>query len=525
MRSGLHYFAVSLLLVFMILGTAAQGEESSGTVLKIGTPNIVKSPSLVGDYYLGIFAHLSNPPLMKMTPDGKIEGLTAESYEVSDDGLTWTFKIRDGLRWSDGENVTSEDVKFTFDYLAKQDPNTAWMKDVVSEILVQDDSVVFKLKKPDSSLNLELATHNVLPKHIWEKVENATEKIDEGEIVGCGPFVISKTDLGAGIVYFKKNPYWTGTQPKIDAIELHTFSNMDVLSLALEKGEVDAYWKYAGTYPAANVQKLKDTGKFEIEEKPNVGFAILGINLKREPMSDIKFREALAYGINYDEILKLDAQGYGQVANRGFVPPSMAYFKETEPLKYDPDQARKILAEAGYKDSDGDGVLETPQGKAVKLTLLIQSSYQRMAELMVDYLKGLGMTAEIKTVDQSTWYTLKESFDYDLTLTRTTPWGMMVYANWGSAYFDSRRTGQGVLRTVDDPEYLKLCDQIMAATSKDQLEEYAHEMQDYYAKSLPAIPLYWGEVITPYNKDWTGWVSNPLYGIYNADNFLSVQKA
>jgi len=146
MRSGLHYFAVSLLLVFMILGTAAQGEESSGTVLKIGTPNIVKSPSLVGDYYLGIFAHLSNPPLMKMTPDGKIEGLTAESSEVSDDGLTWTFKIRDGLRWSDGENVTPEDVKFTFDYLAKQDPNTAWMKDVVSEILVQDDSVVFKLK-------------------------------------------------------------------------------------------------------------------------------------------------------------------------------------------------------------------------------------------------------------------------------------------------------------------------------------------------------------------------------------------
>jgi len=178
-----------------------------------------------------------------------------------------------------------------------------------------------------------------------------------------------------------------------------------------------------------------------------------------------------------------------------------------------------------FKDSDGDGVLETPQGKAIKLTLLIQSSYQRMAELMVDYLKALGMTAEIKTVDQSTWYTLKESFDYDLTLTRTTPWGMMVYANWGSAYFDSRRTGQGVLRTVDDPEYLKLCDQIMAATSKDQLEEYAHEMQDYYAKNLPAIPLYWGEVITPYNKDWTGWVSNPLYGIYNADNFLSVQKA
>ena len=111
---------------------------------------------------------------------------------------------------------------------------------------------------------------------------------------------------------------------------------MDVLSLALEKGDVDAYYKYAGTYPYASIQKLKDTGNFDFMETDNIGLMFLGMNLKKEPMSDKEFRKAISYAINYSEILKLDGLGYGQVPNAGFVPPSMMDFKETAKLEYKP---------------------------------------------------------------------------------------------------------------------------------------------------------------------------------------------
>ena len=111
-----------------MLGPAClAAEESSGAVLKIGTPNVVKSASIHGDSNMGVFSHLSNPTLMKMAADGSIQGLAAERCEVSEDGKTWSFIIRDDLYWSDGNRLTPEDVQFTFNYLQERYPAAGWM--------------------------------------------------------------------------------------------------------------------------------------------------------------------------------------------------------------------------------------------------------------------------------------------------------------------------------------------------------------------------------------------------------------
>ena len=297
-----------------------------------------------------------------------------------------------------------------------------------------------------------------------------------------------------------------------------------MLSLALEKGEVDAYYKYAGTYPYASVQKLKDTGSFDFVEKDNIGLMFLGMNLQKEPMSDKSFREALSFAINYSEILQLDALGYGQVPNAGFVPPSMMPYKETARLEHNLTRAKAILEDAGYRDQDGNGILEGKDGKDIRLEFLTRSDYQRATELVQEYLKLAGIDSELKNVDSSTWIKQKDAGEYDLTVTRSTPWGMLMHANWGTGYFDSRRTGEGVLHVLDDPVFQKLCDDILAATSDDQLKDYAYELQDYYAENMPAVALYWNKVETPYSNNWQGWYSDPLYGIFNVDNFLSVEK-
>jgi len=525
MRDDIRRTSSILLLALLLVAFTGVSAGSGETVLKIGTPNVIKSPSVVGDTFMSLFAHLSNPPLMKMDPSGLVVGQTAESYEVSEDGKTWRFQIRDDLYWSDGEKLTPEDVRFTFEYLGEKYPPAGWIKDTVEEIAVEGDAVVFALNKPYSRLNLEFATYNILPEHIWKDVEDPMVHVDEGPVVGFGPFVISRTDLAAGVLYFEKNPYWEGEAAKIGGVEIHMYANMDVLSMALMKGDVDAYYKYAGTYPYANLAALESAGGFDVVETDNTGLIFLGLDLREDPMSDPAFREALASAIDYQEILKLDALGYGSVPSRGFVPPSMGYFKETEKLSYDAEEARRLLEEAGYRDVDGDGFLETPDGKMIDLTFLTRADYQRITELLQEYLADIGIKTEMKMVDQSTWITMKDDYQYDLTVTRTTPWGMMMHANWGTGYFDSRRTGEGVLHVLDDPSFHQICDEILAATTEGELEELAHQVQDYYAENLPGIALYWNKVETPYNSRWQGWVSDPLYGIYNLDNFLNVERA
>jgi len=120
---------------------------------------------------------------------------------------------------------------------------------------------------------------------------------------------------------------------------------------------------------------------------------------------------------------------------------------------------------------------------------------------------------------------MKDKDDYDLVVSRTSPWGMFMHANWATGYFDARRTGEGVLHNVEDPQFLKLCDDILSTKNEEKLKEYASRVQDYYAQYLPAVALCWSRSIIPYQKKYSGWSPNPLYGIYNIQNFLNLRIA
>jgi peptide/nickel transport system substrate-binding protein len=240
------------------------------------------------------------------------------------------------------------------------------------------------------------------------------------------------------------------------------------------------------------------------------------------PLDDAAFRNAISYAFNYEEMVLLDAVGYGTVPHAGFITPSMEFYAETRSMKYDPSTAASLLDAAGYVLNDG-GKRVTPEGDAISLTLLTRSDYSRVAELTEEYLEAVGIDVDVDIVDRATWIAMKDAYEYDLTITRTTPWGMLMHANWGSGYFDSRRTGAGVLHNLADEEYLALCDAILATADSSLLEDYAIELQEYFASEMPAIPLYWNMVIIPYRDGWTGWQPDPLYGIFNVATFTSLE--
>lgn len=490
-------------------------------ILKIATPNVIKSESLVGDYYLGIFAHLSNFPLMQMSEDGKIIGRLADHYEVSENHKEWTFYIRDDLYWSDGVKVTPEDVRFSMLYYGEKDPAGRWINDTLesSSVSENNNSVTFKFNKPYTRIDLEFTTYMIIPKHIWESIENPMEYSSKGPYVGCGPYYIESVDLNTARLIFHKNPYWKGKTCTFDKVEVDWYASEDAACLALEKGEADTYYKYASSYPYANIERLEKTGDFSFVEKDSTGICYLGITLNEAPRSDLQFRKSLAYAINYEELMQFDTLGYGSVPNKGLVPPGMEYYKPTEKCTYDPEKAREILKKAGYEDRNGNGIVEDKKGKDILLELMICPGYERDAELFQEYFRAVGIDIEVENVDQNTYMDRKDTSRYELVFSRTTPWGMLMHSGLGTGYFDSRRYGY-----IEDPAFTGLCDQILNTTDSDTLCSCAYSLQDYYAEELPVIPVYWKKVVTPYNKRFEGWHYNNLDGIYTLDTFLDLHE-
>jgi peptide/nickel transport system substrate-binding protein len=525
MLPAVPFLIIVLLVAFFISCVGKQAENEEKNILRIGTTREgFKSASLLGDTFFSLFARISNPPLMTMTEDGYMKGLVVIRYEVSEDCTLWRFYCDPELYWSDGKRVTEEDIKFSIELLAEVAPHAKWMQEIIDKVSVtEDNALVLELKRPYSRLDFEFATNNIFPEHIWGKIEDPLRHTSHNEVVGCGPYVIDKIDLNADILHFRKNPFWKGNQPELDGIELHLYNNIDVLAFALEREEVDTYYRYASSYPYPNIERLKRTGRFDFMEEPNYSLRFLGFNLNKSPMSDTRFREAVSYAIDYEEIIKLDILGYGEIPSRGFIPPVMPGYKETAALRYDLEKAKNLLTDSGYIDRNGNGNRETPDAEEMKLSILISLDYIRLAELVSDYLKAAGIDSQIKAVDYNTWISMKDKNNYDLLLSRTSPWGMFMHANWATGYFDVRRTGEGVLHNVNDPRFLRLCDDILSTKNETKLMRYAADVQDYYAEFLPAIALYWSRVVTPYQKKFRGWSPNPLYGLYNIQNFLSLR--
>jgi peptide/nickel transport system substrate-binding protein len=502
----------------------APNEEPLDRTLRIGTTQQIQTAFPFSDYALSIFLKIANPTLMAMNRDGNLVGLAAETYEVSEDFKTWTFTIRDDLFWNDGKKFSSRDAAFSFAYTGKNDPNAGWIDNTLVRTETPDDTtLIMEFNRPYTNLNLEFTTYNILPRHIWETVEDPRSYGGKPSYTGFGPFVLESVDLDQGLVIFTRNQYWKGTSPFFEKIEIHLYKTMDVLAMALDRGEIDVFYNYAATYPYAYLEKLAENPQFAFEEKLNLGLIFLSFNLKSEPMSQGIFREAVSWGINYEEIARLDALGYGTAPRRGFIPESMGGFIETEKLQYDPARANALLDQAGLTERNQEGYRER-DGRELRLTMVIRQDYVRVGELIRDYLKDLGIALELKVLDMVSWVNEKDAFRYDMTITRSTPWGMLMHAGFGTGYFDSRRTGQGVLHNLEDPRFLALCDSILSTVDEERISHLAGEVQQYYAGELPGIPLYWNTIVIPHHKNIGGFISNPLFGIYSIESLVNARR-
>lgn len=300
----------------------------------------------------------------------------AYKYEYTDEGRVWTFYLVRNATFHDGEPITAEDVKFSFDYVRENGiPAYANIAKYVERVEVLDDYTVrVYLKEPYAWFLYDLADMPIVPKHVWEgKPWNATRAPIE---VGSGPFKWSRRVTGEYVELVKYENYWRDDMPKVDRLIFRVITNFNTALLAMEAGEAHFYVYYI---PTSAVDRVKQNPNLHLNLERGFTFYYLGFNLRRPPLDDVWLRRAIAYLLPKEEVVKGPLYGLGEPCT-WYVSPYFAFFHNPSvPEKFpwigsinaNVEKAKEMLSRSDkyeYRDVDGDGILEAIPKRATPTT-------------------------------------------------------------------------------------------------------------------------------------------------------------
>ncbi|MEW5784966.1 MAG: ABC transporter substrate-binding protein [Bacillota bacterium] len=324
----------------------------------------------------------------------------AERWETSEDGLTWTFYLREGVKFHDGKDLTAEDVKWTLDTILDPDTASPFSGDLqaIQEVVVKGDlelDIILKHPFPNLLFNLSNTAAGIAPKDAY------TEHGDSWGIttvIGTGPYMLEEWVQGDRIV-LKKNPdynwgpEWMSNRGPalIDEVVLRTIPEETARLMELETGGVHII----RNIPPTVYDKVKDNADITVIQGSATRLGYLAYACDLEPFTDVRVRQAINHAIDRDSIVEFVFRGLAEPAY-GYLPPALKseYYagSEADGYKYDPDRAKELLAEAGFAD-----------GFSVTLSADNSTESTRLAEVFQSQLKEVGITAEINLMDSASY--------------------------------------------------------------------------------------------------------------------------
>ena len=320
--------------------------------------------------------------LMKPTPNGDLTPAIAESYEVSEDRMTYTFHLREGVQFHNGETVTAEDVVYSIQRCAAATETGIVQVEafsVIQSIETPDDKTVAITISEPSNEFISYMTTAVLP---------AGYDKQDTDPVGTGPFKFVSRTAQDSVVLEKFNEYW-GTPAQLDKVTLKIMENADSLMMSLQSGAIDLCAHLTSTQVA---QLEKD---FNVAEGTMNLVQAMYLNNAVEPFDDVRVRQALCYAVDKQEIIDLAFDGYGSPIGSSMYPAFGKYFDDSLTNYYtkDVEKAKALLAEAGYPDG-------------FDMTITVPSNYKPhmdTAEVLVQQLAQIGVNATIEPIEWESW--------------------------------------------------------------------------------------------------------------------------
>ncbi|MEP1585737.1 MAG: ABC transporter substrate-binding protein [Tateyamaria sp.] len=392
--------------------------------------------------------------LTRFMGDGSVVPGLAKSWEISDDGLTYTFSLRDGVTFHDGTAMDADDVKFTLDRILAEDSANAQkaLYAAISSVeMVDPKTVRLTLSEPNGNMLFNLAWGDaviVAP----ESIENIKQ-----QPIGTGPFKFDSWTQGDSIQISQYADYW-GDQPTLTEATFKFISDPTAAFGAMMAEDVDAF---VGFPAPENLPQFEADPRFQVLTGSTEGETILSTNNKQAPFDDLRVRQALAHAIDRQAIIDGAMFGFGTPIGTHFAPHNPAYVDLTDLSAYDPDKARALLADAGL-----------PDGFETTLHLPPPSYARRGGEIIAAQLAEVGIKAEIINVEWAQWLeTVFRGKSFGLTIiSHTEPMDIGVYAN-PDYYFQ-----------YDNPAFQDLIKTLNATTDPDARTKLLVEAETIIAK-------------------------------------------
>lgn len=464
----------------------------------------------------------------------------ASSWERSSDGTTWTFTLRDGVRWQDGQPLTADDVVFTYNYLMRGPAlapagifGQVFIQNFVDVTSAAPNQVVFRMKRPWATFLQGIAgLVLILPRHIWEGVTDPARFTGPQSVIGSGPYRLESYDQATTAATFVANDDFFLGPPDVKRIEFVPVA--DELQ-ALQRGDIDV--ANVGTEDQVPQQALApfENSKFASVTGAQDWNRALHFNLARGfPYNDKRFRQAVAYSIDRDDLVKRILFGQGVPGSAGSLAPSSPWTAPGLPsYEHDPARARALLDEIGLKDANGDGVRDLPDGSPFVPVLQASAQFSsKTAELISEYLRDVGISIKIQTMEAITADESARNGTYDLALIGYPGLGndpdLLIRIRFSPAAIPLIYKAQG----YNNPQVETLGLQQLFTADEGPRKAIVQDMERIVADDLPLISLY---VPTPRVLYRTGgfdaWYYTPggfgggIPGVLNKHGFVTGKKA
>lgn len=405
------FFKTTLTASAVLLASSALAKDDLTIAIQLEPPHLDPTSAAAGAIDSVLYSNVFEG-LTRFGPDGSVNPGLAESWTISDDGLTYTFKLRAGVKFHDGTDMTADDVVFSLGRTQGEDSANAQkaLYAGISTIEALDDTTVkLTLSEPNGSMLFNLAWGDaviVAP----ESIENIKQTP-----IGTGAFKFDNWTQGDKIDLSRFDAYW-GTPAALSKATFKFISDPTAAFAAIMAEDIDAF---AG-YPAPeNLPQFEADPRFQVIVGNTEGETILSTNNKMPPFDNVTVRKALAHAIDRQAIIDGAMFGLGTPIGTHFAPHNPDYVDLTANSPYDPEMAKKLLAEAGF-----------PDGFKTTLKLPPPSYARRGGEIIAAQLRAVGIETEISNLEWAQW--LEQVFrgkDYGLTIvSHTEPFDIGIYA-------------------------------------------------------------------------------------------------
>lgn len=531
---GLKRLVLSVIACMMLITLAgcsskdsdkSKGNAAEEKVFRFGQANPKEGVDIQKSTNSGVSSVIDNvvESLMRWNDDNEEECVLITDFPtISEDGLTYSFELKKDIKFSNGDALTSQDVKYTFErmFTPETGAKSTYMYDMIkgakdmlagtttelAGIEIQDDThftITLDYKFAPFTANMGMNYAVIYPKDACEKAGADWGK--GTNLIGTGPYVITENDEMTKVVMKPNETYHMG-KPNLDRLEIVYIDDLSTKMMEYEKGNIDMC-----DLDSSLLDQYSTSLKDEITQVTPLGTNILSVKVTDEALNDAKVREAISLAINRKELSETVLNGAAEPASSFLNPQVPGHDDSLDTYEYNVDKAKKLLAEAGASN--------------LQFTCKVRSREEKVATAIQGYLKEAGITMNVEVIDNGIWTQARSEGALQATIVGWYP----LYADGDNQmytyYYSENAVGKGVF--YNNAEFDALMTEARQSVGEEEKRTDLYKQADYILsrKDYGTIPLYYSKlqfVSKPYVKN--AKLGNLVYHLYNIDIDLDVKN-